>query len=487
MMHSDDTASASALRRPARRSGRAIARAGALAGKRLRRLSTTGLMLAGLLGGLDRASAAEPEEDSPIDIDAAAEAGGAEAPEEETAPDAEATDEANAEAPKPHHKSPLLLSWYGSLESDVGFARYNAEDESVSDGTFQDDRGRFVVGPMLHVDIGSLFFEATGQFVAWIKNDVGNPLIAADDVWGKIGKLDNWDIQVGRFEAWHVYQKFSVRPHDLGPEFHSRGIGESAGAFDLFTLEDTGALRAFPVASQQFYVDIYEVSHILLREEAGSLAFHYFPLKNLGFEVHGKYGEQAQQNQLGVRAAAIWRPIRELQLSAAGEYRTQRRGDPPRTPDAANPGQYVECSDCGRVDRRGIGGGAVVFLGPIEAAINAATSIEDGYNDVTGKPVGERSPEVTSIGGYAQVTLGETSIGGAVNHTQSLDRSDNFQTHLQTAGYIFQPLSDDLSIKLVVTYATGEDDPFNTRNEREPLSNSFLGARIRLKYFFNTL
>jgi hypothetical protein len=453
----------------------------------LSRLLVSSLSLALYALALD-AAAQNEDLTAPIEIDevdgeeAAAES---EADDETTEPEGASSAQAAARDVSP--RSPLLLSWYGSLESDIGLARYDAEDESVADGTFQDHRGRFVVGPMLHVDIGSLFFEATGQLVAWVKNDVGNPLIGADDVWGKIGKQNSWDIQVGRFESWRVYQKFPVRSHDLGPEFHSRGIGESTGAFDLFTLEDTGALRQFPVSNQQFYPDIYEVSHILLREEAGSVAFHYFPLANLSFELLGKYGEQAQQNQLGVRAAAIWRPLRQLQLSAAGEYRTQRRGDPPRTPDPAAPGRYIECADCGRVDRRGVGGGAVLFLGPFEAAFSVAASLEDGYNDVNGRPVGERSPELTSFGGYAQVSVGSTSIGGAANRTQSLDRSDNFQTHTQTAAYIFQPLSDDLSLKLVVTYATGTDDPFNTRNEREPPSNGFFAARIRLKYYFNTL
>jgi hypothetical protein len=442
------------------------------------------LLLAGLFFGTAPARAAGAA-DVPIEIDEQEPEGedAALAGDEGTDADAAADGGAAAQVPR----QPLLLGWYGSLESDLGFARYDAEDESTADGTFQDHRGRFVLGPMLHVDLGGFFFEATGQLVAWIKNDVGNPLIGADDVWGKLGKKDVWDLQVGRFEAWRVYQKFSVRSHNLGPGFHSRAIGESTGAFDLFTLEDTGALRAFPVANQAFYVDIYEVSHILLREEAGSVAFHYFPGNDLGLELHGKYGEQAQQNQLGIRAAAIWRPIRALQLSAAAEYRTQRRGDPPRTPDPADPASFIECSNCGRSDRRGLGGGAVLYLGPLEAAMNFAASLEDGYNDVNGTPVGERSPEVTSFGGYAQLTFGQTSVGGAANMTRSLDRSDNFQKHLQTAGYIFQPLSQDLSLKLVVTYATGEDDLFTSREVREPPHNSFLGARLRLKYYFNTL
>jgi hypothetical protein len=442
--------------------------------------------------GLALASAggATAQDEEPLDIDAlepATDAGGSK---NDSAADDD-TDDANAptEAGSSADESPTLLAWYGSLESDIGFARYDADAESDIDDTFEDHRGRFVVAPMLHLELSSdYFFEATGQLVGWVKNNQGLPLIAADDVWGKLGKQDVWDIQVGRFEAWRVYQKFPVRFHNLGPAFHSRAFGESTGAFDLFTLEDTGALADPPVSSQAYYVDIYEVSHILLREEAGSLAFHYFPTQGWGAELHAKYGEQAQQNKLGARLAVIGRPIAELQLSAAGEARTSRTGSPERALDPANPDRYTQCDDCGRVDLWGFGGGAVLSLGPVELAASGALGHQKGFRVLDGTDDPEASFEVRSFGGYAQLTLGDTTIGGAVNNTQRLTESDNFQTHLQTAGYIFHSLARDLSLKLVITYAQGKDDPANQRNDADPpLENSFLGARLRLKYYFNTL
>jgi hypothetical protein len=445
---------------------------------------------AALLGGPSLARAQDDEE--PIDIDALPEAsdGPNEAPEQagsdgatDTEGDAAAKGDAEAEA-----EPAVLLAWYGSLESDVGFARYEAEDEAQTDDSLQDHRGRFVVAPLLHLELSDFFFEATGQFVAWVKNNEGLPLIAADDVWGKLGKQDLWDVQFGRFEAWRVYQKFPLRFHNLGPAFHTRTIGESTGAFDLFTLEDTGALVTPPVSSRQYYVDIYEVSYILLREEAGSIAFHYFPASNWGVELHAKYGEQAQQNKYGTRLAVLGRPLPFLQLSTALEYRTSRTGSPRRSADPLNPGEYIECTDCGRLDQMGFGGGAVLDLGPVELSANAAFGWEDGYDTVDGTQDPQAKLEVRSFGGYAQVTFGGTTLGGALNNTQRLDEADNFQTHLQTAAYVFQALSRDLSLKLVLTYATGKDDPATQRNDDiAPIENSFLGARVRLKYFFNTL
>jgi hypothetical protein len=450
------------------------------------------LMLA--IAGMAAARAGAQDEDVPIDIDAESSGATGEEATSEEAADADADEsegagKRDAEAkPEPDDETPALLAWYGSLESDVGFARYDSEDEAEPDDTLEDHRGRFVVAPMLHLELSDFFFEATGQLVGWVKNNQGLPLIAADDVWGKIGKQDVWDIQVGRFEAWRVYQKFPLRFHNLGPAFHSRAIGESTGAFDLFTLEDTGALVDPPVSNQAYYVDIYEVSHILLREEAGSVAFHYFPGASWGAELHAKYGEQAQQNKLGARLAVIGRPFRQLQLSAAYETRTSRTGSPNRSQDPNDPERFIECSNCGRVDQSGFGGGAVLSLGPVELAASGALGHQTGYEAVDGTKDPEASYEIQSFGGYAQLTLGRTTIGGAVNNTQLLDESDNFQTHLQTAGYIFQSLARDLSLKLVVTYAKGKDDPANERNDGvPPPQNSFLGARLRLKYYFNTL
>jgi hypothetical protein len=441
------------------------------------------------LGPAARASA---QEDDALDIDALPPAeADATSPSETETSEASANGDASDEqsgAAAADPELPALLAWYGSLESDLGFARYDADAESVTDDTLQDHRGRFVVAPMLHLELSSFFFEATGQLVGWVKNNQGLPLIAADDVWGKFGKQDIWDIQVGRFEAWRVYQKFPVRFHDLGPLFHSRAIGESTGAFDLFTLEDTGALATPPVSNQNYYVDIYEVSHILLREEVGSVAFHYFPSHSLAAELHAKYGEQAQQNKLGARLAVIGRPLPALQLSAGAEGRTSRTGSPDRSLDPANPDRYVDCQDCGRVDQWGFGGGAVLRLGPVELSANGAAGRQKGFKALDGSEDPEATFEVRSFGGYAELTLGDTKLGGAVNNTQRLDESDNFQTHLQTAGYLFHALSRDLSLKLVLTYAIGKDDRVDQRNDADPpLENRFLGARLRLKYYFDTL
>jgi hypothetical protein len=137
---------------------------------------------------------------------------------------------------------------YGGLELDVGYAGYDFRDNPTTPSeSYRDMRGRFVIGPLLRHDFGDsgYFLEATGQVVAWLRDRPGSYYqVNVDDVWGKFGHTGgpgtNWDFQVGRFMTWRVYH---------------RGLG-----FDLYTLEDSGALFT-PGASNGVYgVHTYEVN-----------------------------------------------------------------------------------------------------------------------------------------------------------------------------------------------------------------------------------
>jgi hypothetical protein len=378
-----------------------------------------------------------------------------------------------------------LLTWSGGLEWDSGYARYNAQDPATIDDRFYDHRGRFVIGPLLHANVGQkLFFEATGQLVAWLKEQGGSKYqINVDDAWGKFGQKTVWDVQVGRFEAWPVYNKFPIRDRDARPGVE---LNEAAGAFDLYTLEDTGALCSPPLATGGYCTDIYEVNFILLREEVGSVAVHIFPHRMLKLELHGKYGDQnGQTNHLGGRFAAIFQPADFIRLSAGAELRKQSQSSPAKL-DPEGDGTFVERENGARLDRRGAGGGVVLKFGPVELAGNGAIGIVDSW-DQEGKPIADNSPQIVSYGGYGQVTLGPVTLGGAGNYTLRTDPSHNRQTHIQTAGYVYYPFWDNLSLKLVGSYARGTDDPFNLRDTRVPPTNEFIGARLRLKYVFTTL
>ena len=101
-------------------------------------------------------NAAAQDEQNPLDIDAlepgADDARGADGDSGES-PGADAdSDAAPAAAPASAPQDEArLLAWYGSLESDLGFARYDAEEDDKTDDTLKDHRCRFVVAPMLHL------------------------------------------------------------------------------------------------------------------------------------------------------------------------------------------------------------------------------------------------------------------------------------------------------------------------------------------------
>lgn len=386
----------------------------------------------------------------------------------------------------------VSLDWAGSLEVDIGLANYEAEDEAEVDDQLYDYRGRFVIGPLVKLGLGSdLFFAATGQVVTWVKNNEDRPLLNADDVWGMFGGVAAdgrrlWDVQIGRFEAMPVYFKSGVIDHDPSPLW---GQGETTGAFDLFTLEDQGALCRPPLANQEYCVDIYEVNHILLRDEVGSVAFHWFPIDGLAFELHGKYGQVISTNHLGGRAALVYAPTSWLQVSGAAEMRLERNGSPPKQTDPTT-GAITECTDCGRRDNQGAGGGIVLKvpgLGKLkpELAANAAYSTRDFW-DGNAELIANNSPAITSFGGYAQIGYGDFLVGAAGNNTEAETPDGSSESHLQVAAYTRYALQESLSLKLVLTYAEGTRAT-EANNNRADIVNTFTALRLRMKYLFNGL
>jgi hypothetical protein len=116
------------------------------------------------------------------------------------------------------------LEWHGNLELDGGYVKYSWAGAFVPESVY-DSRGRFVLGPMLTQTLGNDYFlRVTGQVVAWVREIYGIYQINADDVYVQVGKQGLWDFMAGRFLTWRVFRK---------------GLG-----FDLYTLEDTGALAS---------------------------------------------------------------------------------------------------------------------------------------------------------------------------------------------------------------------------------------------------
>jgi len=367
------------------------------------------------------------------------------------------------------------LSLEGGIETDVGYAKYTHDAITYHKEDFYDFRGRFVLGPVARYDFGggNYFVRATGQLVGWIREQYSIYQVNVDDVYGQVGQYGLWDFQVGRFMTWRVYRK---------------GLG-----YDLYTLEDTGALVTESVESGQFHVHTYEVSHIFYREQPGRAAFHLYPTEWSGVELSGVYGKDGTANTLGGRAAANAH-FGLVSLSAAGEYRYSRPAIAPGAYDANN--VFVECDMCGFVKRFGFGGGAVFTYKPVELGLNAAQGHHQGFSTKEGTPDKANRDKTTSLGGYLELDVGSLAfhksliMGGGVNRTELLAEDGTYDRHVQSAAYVGYPLGfNNAMVKLVLSKADGHiETPAGVAATGTPLfnahNNTMLAARVRLKLDF---
>jgi hypothetical protein len=282
------------------------------------------------------------------------------------------------------------------------------------------------------------------------------------------GRRNSWDFKLGRFESWRVYHK---------------GLG-----FDVYTLEDTGALKEPPFDTQLFGVDMYELDAIYWREMAGKAAFHVYPLDVLGFELVAQYGSEQTTVHLGGRAAADLN-LKFLRVMAGAEY---RKREPSTEVSTLSPtGVKVPCEKCSDRIQLGFGGGAIASLGPVELGLNAARVTQTNYQ-TNGQDDLAGSNKRTTFGGYLQVDPGKPLfqrsliIGVGMNRTELLVNNGDFERHDQGAAYVAFPLGfNDAMIKLVVSKADllfEDDDPatgvVTARN------SDMIAGRLRVRFSF---
>jgi len=394
---------------------------------------------------------------------------------------------------------------YGGLELDVGYAKYTYKDQPQGPyEDFYDMRGRFVVGPMLHHEFGDsgYWVRATGQMVGWVREqDQDKYQINVDDVYGQFGGRagsGHWDLQVGRFMTWRVYQK---------------GLG-----YDLYTLEDNGAVKSGSAAQGAEYgVHTYEVNYIYYRHARvaagneqfeGRAALHYFPAPFLGFELTGAYGQSqaGQANTLGGRLAADFHkrfgPVL-ARVSLGAEDRLETQAKPKFNQvglDANNEPIYKECPDCNTRDFKGLGGSAVVKAFIFEAGGGLAKGW-DLAHDSPGNSVGApRLPAETGVrttyGGYFQVDPGKLLLkrslilGVGLQHSEWVADTNDYQEHLQGAAYIAFPLGfNDAMVKLVVSRAELSSFTHTSAPGEMPITfteydSAMTAARLRFAYYF---
>jgi len=326
---------------------------------------------------------------------------------------------------------------------------------ATSDRKDLTSQGRAVLRVTPTYSKGDWFAQVQAEFVANKTQTTPSTNADVDDLWIRIGKWKSYDLTVGRFEAFEVYHL---------------GMG-----LDINTDERKGAFSSSfsPPA-------LYNASFLYYRpDEAGNVAIHAYPTKNLRFELLGQLGNSGPFNSVGVRPAAIF-DLGWLKLRGAYEYQLQT--DPNVAKNGATAAFQTK-------NKKNGGAGSVQFvIDPyVEFGANVGYAIVDAY-DPNGNQILASSTTTTSYGGFLNAQpFPDFLIGiGANNVHQSDQQIQNGRFgefgHLQTFGALQYFWENTVMVKLVVGYAKGDSDA--TYVATLPYSNKLVSARLRLQVLF---
>jgi hypothetical protein len=277
-----------------------------------------------------------------------------------------------------------------------------------------------------------------------------------DDLWLRVGKWNKWDLMAGRFEGWEV--------------FHL-GMG-----LDFNTFERIGAVGPGEVDNQ---ISFYGLTDNQFRPSgaAGNLAFHYYPLRILRFELLGMSGSFSGP-AYGTRPVAIL-DLGWLKLKGGVEYQKLLSFNP--------------ASDKTDVTSKGVGGAIqFVFAPHVEFGLNAAQGTVWSIDNRGGvSPTGSYTR--TSLGAFANVSNGSArhpllfGVGSLMTWTEN---QNSIQPNPVDSYWLYQGfiaaqyvVQGSLYIKLVGGYSRGHwslagNDP------RIEFDNEVYSARLRFSFYF---
>jgi hypothetical protein len=298
------------------------------------------------------------------------------------------------------------------------------------------------------------FIQGQAEFVATEDQTIARSQTGGadtDDLWLRIGEWNKWDLQIGRYEGWEI--------------FHL-GMG-----LDLNTFERIGAYGQGDVYNAQFY----GVTDLQYRPQGavGNVAFHYYPLRYLRFELLSMLGSVGAYPTYGARPVAIF-DIGWLKLKAGTEY--QR-----------SVGQQAD--DRTQETRKGVGGAIqFVFEPHLEFGLNAAQGTIWNIQ-ADGSLNQKASLTRTSVGGFLNISNGSLKhpviFGLGSIYTSYEDqflKNDkvNEYWHLQNFIAVQYVAFEQLYIKLVGGYARGHWDTADLH----VYDDEVYSLRLRLALYF---
>lgn len=400
----------------------------------------------------------------------------------------------------------------GGMQLDVGYADYRQSIETAGPEVLHDFRGQFWVAPVMEhrfLKNNDGFLRVKAELVAWLRDEVGDYRVNVFDAFVQAGIENVFDFQVGRVTTWRIFDLGCASPPSGENPCPANGNG-----FDIFTLEDTGALKQGDTAAGEYYPFRYEVDYIWLRDAPARASLHFYPLKkfvpdewnNLGIELTGQYGTQRRQNMDGARAAVVY-DQKWFRLAGGAEYETQKN-----TKEEVNATDLSLCEQCTWQYRKGYGASVTLRPPYLAGALNHA----DGFT-VNKGPRGEAGEEgraeITTQGGYVELHTGhllastkagprpgiwadqrsenirKITVGYGARRTEQLIGNGDFERHDSKAVYLKYNLGfNHSSIKFVGTYAQGTLLDNTRAISEEPRyirrDGDLLAGRVRFSYYW---
>ncbi|HXJ22781.1 MAG TPA: hypothetical protein VMT03_21365 [Polyangia bacterium] len=364
-------------------------------------------------------------------------------------------------------RTAIGISGYGWMDGNARLIR--SGNINVPAKTYELlDQGRFLlrvtptyVMETWFVQVQAEIVANTNQYNSQGTNGAIDGVVAADDVWLRTGALQEWDVTVGRFQAFDVY------PLGMGLDLNTY---ERLGAYDPVSSggpNGPGAVAALYAADFMLYRP--NLSHV------GNAALHLYPFPFLRVEVLGQFGNDGSLNYAGGRPAAIF-DIGWLKVRGALEYQYAWNID--SMPMSLNT----------KKNRGGAMSAQVVLAPFVEASLNFGyASIDVADANKHGEDAGASGNRL-SAGGFVDVSpipamLPNLLLGAGGNYATFHDiqidqqRSTNLQVYI-AAQYLFYK---QLYVKVVGGYAKSH---FENQASKPPYDDDMFSLRVRLQYLF---
>lgn len=331
------------------------------------------------------------------------------------------------------------IGFSGYFWADTGYMTRTNAQAGQYDQAVTYLQGRFVLAATLRRDFDDYFALARVEFLGLVNEYARSQYEPHTlDAFVRVGHRRWFDVQVGRFLAWEIYH---------------RGQG-----IEFWTAEEAGALGG----PSLYWLDLTRG----YRNESGQAAVHLYPLDWLKLEVAGVYGQENNQNNLGVRPALhlTWRG---LQFLAGYEYLRQL---PQTEADKVN------------VTSQGYAGRLQYSFGRyVTAGANFSQAFID-YVDIQGLVDSDRTLKKLTVGGFVDIDFWRSSIGLGYHHTDQRNRQSEHNTHDQAfAAYTFRFPIKGLSAKAVYGFALAHIEDTDAHSSWENYVHS---VRVRISYEF---